>query len=365
MIRKKGDGTFRVLPNGSVEFVAPIENDIYGNRQRKRFYGKDEKECRKKYKTWLKDGAKLSNNSKERTLSVWIDEWLPTYKKSKVQSSTYKDYVNLAGHVKSHQIGSMKLSQIKPIHVTAFFTDHDSFSKSFRGQLRFLLNGAFECAIDNDYCTKNPVRRAEIAKKATPEKECFTEDEAQAIINYAKTDVSFGVAVYIMLKTGIRGQEMRALTRSKIDFDKGFVLIDTAIKQNGELGLPKNGKSRIVPISPAVSSLLKSWIDPDACYIVGGTDYTSYDSFKDKYEAFFKRLNKFLINAGLEPIEEKPPHCLRHTASTLWQAQGMPRELVAELLGHADVSTTKIYTHTQLNTLSKAMAQYDFSGESA
>jgi hypothetical protein len=81
--RKKGDGTFRVLPNGSVEFVVPIENDIYGNRQRKRFYGKDEKECRKKYKSWLKDGAKLSNNSKERTLSGWIDEWLPTYKKSK------------------------------------------------------------------------------------------------------------------------------------------------------------------------------------------------------------------------------------------------------------------------------------------
>jgi hypothetical protein len=36
--------------------------------------------------------------------------------------------------------------------------------------MRFLLNGAFESAIDNDYITKNPVRRAEIARSRNPRK---------------------------------------------------------------------------------------------------------------------------------------------------------------------------------------------------
>jgi integrase len=358
----KGGGSFRERPDGSWEYTVSVGNDIYGKRRRKSFYGDTQSECLKKHKKFLKEGDKTLSKPQEHTLSGWIDnEWLPIYKSKKVQVSTYKDYINLASHVKKHKIGGMKLSQVKPIHVTEFFTDIDEFSKSFRGQMRFLLNGAFECAIDNDFCTKNPVKRAEIAKKRQPEKEYFTEDEARAIVDFATTDNLFGLPVYIMLKTGIRGQEMRALTRSKIDFDKGSVLIDKAVKQDGKLGLPKNNKPRVIPISTEVAVFLKSKIPSDTKYIVGNDDYTTYDNFKDRYEAFFKRLNKFLTNAELEPISVKPSHCLRHTASTLWQAAGMPRELVAELLGHADVSTTAIYTHTQLSTLRRAIEQYDFS----
>ena len=346
-----------MLENGTIEFTVSVGFDEYGKRKRKKFYGKTEAECRKKYKTFIKEGEKSQSKAQEHTLSDWIEnEWLPVYKANKVQSSTYKDYLCLAVHIRKHKIGSMKLSQIKPINITAFFTDINEYSKSFRGQIRFLLNGAFECAIDNDLCFKNPVKRAEIAKKSTPEKECFNEDEARTIIDFAKSDKLFGLPIYIMLKTGIRGQEMRALTLNKIDFDKGKILIDTAVKQNGELGKPKNGKPRIVPVSSEVADFIRSRIDPATEYVIGEATYLTYDGFKDRYEAFFKRLNATLET----PIAPKSPHCLRHTASTLWQDKGMPREIVAEILGHADVSTTAIYTHTQLSTLSKAITQYDF-----
>ena len=362
----KGGGSFRERPDGSWEYTISLGADMYGTRRRKSFYGETQSECLKKYKRFLKEGEKSQSKTKEHTLSGWIDnEWLPVYKANKVQSSTYLNYTNLADHVKKHKIGNMKLSQIKPIHITAFFVDIDEYSKSFRGQMRFLLNGAFECAIDNDLCTKNPVKRAEIAKKHQPEKECFSQEEATAIIDFAKTDLVFGIPMYIMLNTAIRGQELRALTLNKIDFDKGKILINEAIKQNGKLGLPKNNKSRIVPINPEVSVFLKSKIDPNTNYIVGNTCYTTYDEFKDKYEAFFKRLNESLVNAGRKPIAMKPPHTCRHTVSTLWQAMGMPRELVAEILGHSSVDTTAIYTHTQLSTLSKAVEKYDFSNAMA
>jgi len=90
------------------------------------------------------------------------------------------------------------------------------------------------------------------------------------------------------------------------------------------VGRRKNGsaKPRIVPMNPEVSAFLKSKIDPNINYIVGNTDYTTYDEFKDKYEAFFKRLNESLVNAGKKPIAMKPPHTCRHTVSTLWQAYG-------------------------------------------
>jgi integrase len=121
MNRKHGDGSFRKLPNGSVEFCVSVGYDIYGKRQRKRFYGKTESECRKKHKEFLKGGEKQPSKAKEYTLSSWIDMWLKIYKEKNVQSSTYKDYNHFVKHIKEHQIGKMKLSQIKPLHITEFF----------------------------------------------------------------------------------------------------------------------------------------------------------------------------------------------------------------------------------------------------
>ena len=119
---KKGCGSFRKLPNNSIEYTVSIGNDAYGTRQRKFFYGKTEAECRRKYKEFIKEGEKRVSVSKEHTLSSWLNEWLTTYKSNKVEASTYADYVQIASHIQKHRIGIMKLSQIKPLHITDYFT---------------------------------------------------------------------------------------------------------------------------------------------------------------------------------------------------------------------------------------------------
>jgi integrase len=186
MKNKKGGGTFTKLKNGTIEFTVSVGYNECGKRQRKKFYGKTETECHKKYREYIKEGDKPKVKPIEHTLSSWFDEWLVTYKEKKVQSSTYDEYVKLATRVKNHRIGDMKLTQIKPIHVTEFFTAIIGYSHSVRKKTRFLLTAAFECAVDNDYCSKNPVKRAEIAKKPQTKKEPFTEDEAKTIIDFAQ-----------------------------------------------------------------------------------------------------------------------------------------------------------------------------------
>jgi hypothetical protein len=137
---KKGDGSFKKFPNGTVEFTVSVGCDIYGKRQRKKFYGKTETECRQKYKDFIKGGEKQPVKIKEHTLSEWLDEWLKIYKKQKVQSSTYYEYAKLAERVKKHKIGGMILTQIKPIHITEFFTSIINYSHSVRKKTRFILN---------------------------------------------------------------------------------------------------------------------------------------------------------------------------------------------------------------------------------
>ena len=52
------------------------------------------------------------------------------------------------------------------------------------------------------------------------------------------------------------------------------------------------------------------------------------------------------------------PHKTRHAVATLWQANGMSRELAGELLGHGSIEVTGGYTHTQLKTLKEAVANH-------
>jgi integrase len=361
MARKNHDGSFRKLANGTVEYVVSVGFDAFGKHQRKRFYGKTESECRKKYKEFVEGGYVQTGNASEHTLSSWFDEWLPAYKQHKVEASTYKDYQYLASHVKAHKLGGMRLSQIKPLHVTEYFASKIELSQSFRKRNKFLLNAAFETAIDNDFCTKNPVRRAIIAKKIEPEKCIFSRDEVRTILEFAKDDELFGVAMYIMLNSGVRGQELRALTTDKIDYDHGIIRIDQAVKETGEIGLPKNGKPRIVPLESGVAEFLKTRLHGKSGYIIGGADFVTKHGFRGRYDCFFDRLNKHLVSEGKGPINGKSAHKTRHSFTTLRQHSGMPRSKVEAIVGHGAKDITDNYTHfSDVAILTETVREYPY-----
>ena len=358
--RKKGDGCFKKLPNGTVEFSVELPRNIYGKRIRKCFYGKDEKECRKKYKEFLKTDEPTSV-SQEHTLASWADKWLTTYKKDRVSEGTYDDYTGLVAHIKKHDIGNMKLCEVKPIHITGFFGDKIEYSHSFIKRMKFLLNAVFESAIDNDYCTKNPVRRAEIPKKTQGEKEAFTDEQVGQILSFAKNDNLFGLAITIMFNTGIRSGEMRALTTDKIDIKNRIITVDKAVKSNGKLGLTKSNKPRVVPLSSEFAAYLSEKLDHGRYYIVGNSSFVTKEGFRSRYHCFFNRLNKHLASIGKPPIERKSPHSTRHTTATLWHKSGMPLGIVSALLGHHSTEVTDKYTHVDdVTTLTQAIDKFEF-----
>ena len=355
--RKKGDGSFRKLKTGQVELTVSDGYDIFGKRLRYRFYGSTEAECRKKYKEFIKNGGESKRASNDYKLSEWIPVWLDTYKKNSVQQSTFEEYKYLLGKVSSHKIGKMKLDDIKPIHITDFFATCD-YSQSIRKRLRFLLNALFEDAVDNDYCIKNPVTRAQIAKKKPGEKQSYAEEEVFRIVSFAQDDDAFGLPIIVLLSTGIRSGELRALSPDKFDFERNCVLIDSAVKRDGTIGPPKNGKQRIVPINSNVMSFIAEKINKTQKYVIADHLVTE-SSLRSRYLWFFDRLNKQLTAAGNAPIEALPPHSTRHTYSTLMQARGMPTAIVSKILGHQSLEVTIGYTHMDdYKILSEAVNKY-------
>jgi integrase len=359
----KGGGSFRDMPNGMREYTINIGSDIYGNRRRKSFYGKTDSECLKKYKLFQKEGEQKPAKSKAPTVSAWADRWLEIYKKGDVEDSTYEDYRYMVGYIKKHSIAKMRLPDVQPVHVKGFFKSINDYSHSVQKKVRFILSAIFEAAIDNEYCNRNPVRNVKLGKSnQTEEKEAFTEDEVKTILEFAKTDRWFGLPITIMLNSGIRSGEMRALSPTQIDLKTGVITVDRAVKHTEVLGKPKNNKTRYVPLEPDVAEFLAERIDRSAKYLVGNTHYVTRAGFRSRYLHFFNRLNKHLASQGLEAIDMKSPHATRHTYSTLRQKHGMPVAMVSALLGHSSTDVTDKYTHLKdVDTLSEAVRKYGFT----
>jgi len=240
----------------------------------------------------------------------------------------------------------MMLTEIKSMHITEYFADKIELSHSFFKRSKFLIKAAFEAAIDNDFCIKNPVKSAQIAKKPVPPKKpVFTEDEMETILEFAKTDEWFGLPIITMYNTATRAQEVRAMTVGQFDFSNeiGILTVDRAIKRNGELGLTKSNEARPVPLAPEVTEFIREKTAGMTKYILGDDHYVSKAGFEARYNHFFNRLNKWLESQGQKPIVKKSPHSLRRTRATFWHKNGMPLAMVSALLGHSSLEVTARY----------------------
>jgi integrase len=295
-------------------------------------------------------------------MASWADTWLETYKEGEVQASTLEDYRYMVGYIKKG-VGNMRLTDVQPIHVMNFFKSINHYSHSAQKKTRFVLSAMYEAAIDNDLCTKNPVRNVKIAKNIqVAEKEVFTEEEPRIILDFAKEDKLFGLAAYIMLNSEVRSGEMRGMTVEQFDFERGTIHIDRAVKHTEELGLPKGNKTRIVPLEPDVAEFIASKLSGKSGYVIGGSHYVSRAGFRSRYLHFFNRLNKHLVSKGKNPIKMHSPHATRHTYSTLRQKHGMPVAILMRIMGHSSTNVTDKYTHlSDVATLTEAVQKYGFN----
>ncbi len=142
--------------------------------------------------------------------------------------------------------------------------------------------------------------------------------------------------VELLYGAGLRVSEAVGLERGAVDLDDRYVRV-----------IGKGSKERIVPLGrPAVDALLR--------YLSRGRPYLDKrhrpELFLNAQGGGLTRAGAFLIlrklaeKAGLEP-ERVHPHLLRHSFATHLLEGGADLRSVQEMLGHADLATTELYTH--------------------
>jgi len=147
--------------------------------------------------------------------------------------------------------------------------------------------------------------------------------------------------------TGIRLNELINIQTNDIDF------YNLSIKVLG-----KRNKERIVPIGKEFSEHIQFYIEiKKKKLVVSNTDYlfTGEKGTKLYPKAVYRIINSYL--RLVSSIEKKSPHVIRHTFATLMLNHGADLNAIKEILGHANLAATQVYTHNTFEKLNRIYKQ--------
>lgn len=140
----------------------------------------------------------------------------------------------------------------------------------------------------------------------------------------------------LMYGAGLRISETVSLTINQVDLEHGLLRI-----------MGKGRKEREIPIGEYGIYYLKLYLEQRHFLIKKGKQvdalFLNNHGKQITRQGFFKILKSLLIEKGLNP--DLSPHTLRHSFATHLLSRGADLRSIQEMLGHSDISTTKIYTH--------------------
>lgn len=154
------------------------------------------------------------------------------------------------------------------------------------------------------------------------------------------------LVINILYQTGIRRSELTGLTLSSFDPGSGQIRV-----------VGKRNKERIIPVGRELSDAIQGYLSKREEYFPGSTSDALLltDAGKAAYPKLIYRIvNRYI--GMITTLEKTSPHILRHTFATHMLNNGADLNAIKELLGHANLSATQVYTH---NTFEKLKSIYN------
>jgi integrase/recombinase XerD len=172
--------------------------------------------------------------------------------------------------------------------------------------------------------------------------------EVEALLNQPDLSTPLGKRDKAMLEllyaTGLRVSELVGLRVGDVNLERGFLIV-----------LGKGAKERAVPLGEIAAAHLGSYLDSARGLLLKDADtdalFISSQRRQLTRQMFWERIRKYVRTAGI--MRRVSPHTLRHSFATHLLDNGADLRAVQAMLGHADISTTQIYTHVSRERLRK------------
>jgi len=147
----------------------------------------------------------------------------------------------------------------------------------------------------------------------------------------------------MLYQTGVRSSEL-------------IGLMDQSVHDNQIKVLGKRNKERIIPITKELSALIHKYRNLREDVPVETPHFFVRENGKKLYpKLVYSKINHYL--GKVTDLEKKSPHVLRHTFATHMLNNGAGLEVLKELLGHANLSATQVYTHNSFAELTNIYSQ--------
>lgn len=344
------------------KWVAQVQTGFYANGRPKykSFFDDVKKNALKRANEYIVETNNLSSvpEGEDILTGDYVHMYIDTYKKNKIKpSSLSRDYGICNNQIKKciggYSISKLTTSIIQQHMINALTNDGYSLSTIHKAYV--LLNEALNKAVQENRILKNPCLGVTLPSKSVvkpKEIEILTDEEVQKFLEVASTDrYPNGLAISLVLYTGLRCGELCALTMSDIDLKRKIINVHKNISvgyvgskrtltvQEGTKTKPK----REVPLNDKAVKIIKA---VQKKYNLKSGDfflYTMKDTIPDT-STIGCTYNNMLKYAGIEG--KTGIHTLRHTFASALIKQGTDIKIVSEILGHSSVSFTyNTYIH--------------------
>jgi integrase/recombinase XerD len=235
------------------------------------------------------------------------------------------------------------LNEITGKEIALFFSLLNKLGLSDTSTARYFssLKGFFKFLMLSNYITENPIEKLNSPRIAKKLPEVLNINEIDKIFSQPSVDDVTGIRDRTILEVfyacGLRVSELINMKISDLYLD------DEAIRVFG-----KGSKERVVPIgSSAIKWIRKYLIESRPMLEKKGKSFTwlflNRRGTKFSRMGLWKMISQYTKTAGIE--KNVHPHTFRHSFATHLLEGGADLRAVQEMLGHADISTTQIYTH--------------------
>jgi len=222
------------------------------------------------------------------------------------------------------------------------------FARATVGRMISAIKMFYRFLVSEGVIKTNPITLVKGGKRATTLPKFLYEQEMEALFETIDTTDALGIRNYALLEllyaTGIRVAECCELSLSDFDFDSGMLRV-----------FGKGGKMRYLPLGEFVTDAVQH-------YLRDARDELIRKSKVETDIVFLNNRGTALTDRGVRDILKRltektaqniklAPHMIRHTFATHLLNNGADLRSVQELLGHANLSSTQIYTHVSKDRL--------------
>lgn len=404
----KGEGSvYQRKSDGMWVCAIDLGTDESGKRRRKTVTAKNKPDLivkRRKLIRDLEDGLVVTHTG--MTVEAWLDKWHNDISKRRLKPRVWAGYGSqLERHIKP-AIGKHRLDKLTPAHVRAMH-DRIAATPSNRGDgnvsprvvevCHNILSRALRDAVNEGLVRDNACDRVDRPTVNSRQREPITVDDAkQLLLTAGEANDSLAAMWAAALLVGARQSELMGLTWSRVDLKAGTLDLSWQLQQlpfrhgcapsgkepscgrkragacpkrqhdvprgyehspvDGGLCFtrPKTKSSiRAIPIPPLLVQALAAH-KATAGVNVHDLVWAREDGKPWRHKQVLEAWHAAVERAGIPACDM---HSTRHTTASLLLELGVPMEVIAQILGHSTILSTRGYAHANLEMAQKAMAQ--------